>query len=460
MTSIVHAQIDMEGRLIAADPPLDAIQMAAGGAMGDSVAIPQIASLARLAKTLAIPVSRPLIIADQGQVYDLHAKAQLREGIIHLILTGWDNIRLPQSESVDTESRDFDFARLENDLAWETDADFNLRRLSSGVSAAALHGLATYQGQAFGAVFRLKADKNGALPILVGLAQRDAFQGQYAKIALSSKEAPEDIDVLINGEPIFYGNGQFAGLRGSAQRTSEAQPRDDSLPNEDGFAERLDTALRAPLGRIVNNADAIAQLQDGPVRHDYVGYSNDIATAGRHLLGMVDDLVDLQAIERPDFTIDTEALDLADVARRASGLLAVRAADRQVRIDRPDEDEELMAMADFRRVLQILVNLIGNAVRYSPTDSVVWIRTEEEGDITAIIVADQGQGIPFDDQDRIFEKFERLDPSEPGGSGLGLYISRRLARAMGGDITVDSAPGMGARFVLTLPRAPELKLPI
>ena len=68
-------------------------------------------------------------------------------------------------------------------------------------------------------------------------------------------------------------------------------------------------------------------------------------------------------------------------------------------------------------------------------------------------VADQGKGIAPDDQERIFDKFERVDPAEPGGTGLGLYIARRLARAMGGDIGVDSAPGQGARFTLTLPKA-------
>jgi signal transduction histidine kinase len=102
-------------------------------------------------------------------------------------------------------------------------------------------------------------------------------------------------------------------------------------------------------------------------------------------------------------------------------------------------------------VLQILVNLISTAVRYSPAGGVVWVRAEQEGQLAAVIVADQGKGIAASDQARIFEKFARIDPSEPGGSGLGLYIARRLARAMGGDVVVDSAPGQGARFVLTLP---------
>jgi signal transduction histidine kinase len=191
------------------------------------------------------------------------------------------------------------------------------------------------------------------------------------------------------------------------------------------------------------------------VRRGYAGYANDIASAARHLLGLVDDLSNLQAVERADFTIETDVVDLADIARRAAGLLGVRAGDRKVRIDRPAEGEQLSAIGDFGRVLQILVNLIGNAVRYSPEESAVWVRSEIEGDTAVIIVADQGKGIALDDQQRIFEKFERVDPSEPGGSGLGLYISRRLARAMGGDITVDSAPGQGARFILTLRRPPE-----
>jgi len=134
-------------------------------------------------------------------------------------------------------------------------------------------------------------------------------------------------------------------------------------------------------------------------------------------------------------------------------LLAVRAADAGVTIDRGDLDQPLLAQGEFRRTLQIMVNLISNAVRYSPRGSTVWLRMQRDGDRVVAIVADQGKGVAPEDHARIFEKFARVDPAEPGGSGLGLYIARRLARAMGGDITVDSAPNEGARFVLTLPVA-------
>jgi signal transduction histidine kinase len=115
-------------------------------------------------------------------------------------------------------------------------------------------------------------------------------------------------------------------------------------------------------------------------------------------------------------------------------------------------DEAALATGEFRRVLQILLNLVGNAIRYGPEDSMVWIRVDTDDLWATVTVADQGPGISDEDQARLFGKFERLGRNDAGGSGLGLYISRRLARAMHGDIVIDSAPGQGARFTLRLPK--------
>jgi signal transduction histidine kinase len=126
-----------------------------------------------------------------------------------------------------------------------------------------------------------------------------------------------------------------------------------------------------------------------------------------------------------------------------------------VRIDRPGDDDTVPAIGEFKRALQVLMNLLTNAIRYSPEGGMVWIRVEQEGGVATVVIADQGKGIATEDQARIFDKFERVDPAEPGGTGLGLYIARRLAREMGGDITVDSAPGQGARFTFSLPAAAD-----
>jgi signal transduction histidine kinase len=110
------------------------------------------------------------------------------------------------------------------------------------------------------------------------------------------------------------------------------------------------------------------------------------------------------------------------------------------------------AHGDARGVIQILVNLLGNAVRHSPQGGTVTITFDRSEGFTRAHVTDQGPGIEPEDQQRIFERFERARNNE-GGTGLGLAIARRLANSMGGDISLESTPGQGSRFTVSLPAA-------
>jgi signal transduction histidine kinase len=436
MSGPVHGRVDSEGRLAEADPRLAALQRSAGGDIGGPVAIPQIAALARLARRLGIVISRPEPSGDG----------------IALAVTGWTE-RPSRGPAPSAEAeRQSDFLRAAADWLWETDAGLCFTTLSPAAAAAAGKSASDLIGRQLTLLFHLVDEAEGELPILAALAGQRRFDGQIAELRRERGGR-----YRLAGVPLIDGHGRFAGFRGSATRIEDdaqsqaALPPAPALAPSDAFSERLDAALRTPLARIIADAESLGKQSEGPLRGDYAGYAGDIAAAGRHLLALVDDLVDLQAIERPDFAPEAEELDLADVARRAAGLLAVRAADRNVRIDTPSASDSLLAAGAFRRALQIMMNLLTNAIRYSPEGGQIWIRTDREGDLAALIVADQGKGIAPDDQERVFEKFERVDPGEPGGTGLGLYIARRLARAMGGDISVDSAPGQGARFTFTLP---------
>ncbi|HEY5710857.1 MAG TPA: PAS domain-containing sensor histidine kinase [Allosphingosinicella sp.] len=449
----VAGRIDAEGRLIAADPALASLHQQAGGREGGVLAVPQIAALARLARRLGITVSRAAIAADGEQDVDLWVRAAPEGDEIALAITGWsERPALAPAPTQPPAAREADFQRAAADWMWETDDTLRLTSLSAGAAAAIGRVPSELIGKQLTRLFRFRESEDGALPILSALAEHKSFDRQSAELRGGRKGR-----YALSGVPLIDGMGRFAGFRGAAasERATAPDERGDKAdvkPRRDGaFGERLDLALRTPLAQIVDNAERLRAQPDGPLRRDYAGYADDIASAGRHLLALVDDLVDLQAVERPDFRPESEPLDLADVARRAAGLLAVRAADRDIRMDAPGPDETLPATGDFTRTLQILMNLITNAIRYTPQGGQVWLRTEREGDLAAIIVADQGKGIAETDQDRIFEKFERVDPNEPGGSGLGLYIARRLARAMDGDISVDSAPGQGARFTFTMP---------
>jgi signal transduction histidine kinase len=447
----VHGRIDGEGRLVDADAALLALHQRAGGEPDGPLVIPQLAALGRLAQRLGILISRPVVAANGDRDVDLWVRAQPAEDGVRLEIFGWSE-RPPRAPAEASEAeRESDFLRASADWLWETDHRLRFTAISPVAAAAVGKVPADFVGAQITRLFRLTEDAQGSLPILEALAEQRRFEDQIAELRGSRRND----SYRLAGVPLIDGNGRFAGFRGSA--TAELGPPRDIPPAPvpdtapPAFGERLDRALRAPLDHIIRNAEAINARLEGPLTDDYATYAADIASAGRHLLGLVDDLVDLQAVERADFAPEAEDIDLADVARRAAGLLSVRAAEKQVRIDIPDDDEALPATGDFRRALQILTNLLANAVRYSPDGGMIWIRVEQEGDLACVVVADQGKGIAADDLDRIFAKFERVDPYEPGGSGLGLYIARRLARAMGGDITVDSAPGQGARFVLALP---------
>lgn len=450
--TIIRASVSAQGLLTSADAPLLALQREAGGDIGVALAIPQLAAIARLSMRLRITVSRPVIAATDRCDIDMWVRARPEGEGVALSIIDWHErpvVTAPMS------GRDSDIAALSEGWTWQVDTQLRFQMIMEGRDpAGALPSDPPVPGSRFSSYFQLQADEDGDMALLRGFAQRRAFRDQEAALASDPSRL-----FRLSAYPLFDLGGQLVGYRGTAfpvERGVTAPMVQDApitlYPAE--FGKRLDRSLRQPLGRIIANADTISAQMDGPLRPDYAGYAQDIASAGRHLMALVDDLADLQAIDRPDFSVMTEDVDLADLGRRAAGLLAVKAIDRQIAITAPAPDAMVMASGEFRRVLQILVNLIGNAIRYAPEGSMVQVMAEQSDGTSRIMVVDQGAGVAIADRERIFEKFERLGRDDAGGSGLGLYISRRLARAMGGDISIGGEPGEGARFILSLPALP------
>jgi len=462
MREVVTAHLDASDIIVSADDIILQLQRAAGGEPDGRIAIPQIAAVARLVRRLKILIARPLVIG--GEEYDIRlwVRARPENGGVELQFSEWQES--PHSHGDENMAqRAAEIALAPEGGEWRTDNQMRFIQLGQGLDFAET-------GDEFFAIFVEKSFVSalrGDQGFVGSIAARRAFFGKLARHEASGRS------FYISGHPLFDVDGSFLGYRGKAtpdeaeDRPDERQEGDMSGPetgpdlaSEAGvmestgmpdFGRRLDLALRLPLGRIIANAETIREQIEGPLRGDYAGYATDIADAGRHLMELVDDLADLQAIDRANFSVVHEEIDLADIARRAAGLLSVRATDRNIRIQAPKSDETAPATGEFRRALQITVNLLNNAIRYSPEDSTIWLRADVEGKNAVLVVADQGRGIAAEDQKRIFDKFERLGREDAGGTGLGLYISRRLARAMGGDIMIDSAPGQGARFIVSLP---------
>lgn len=436
---VARAILDGENRILSADPPIELLHIRAGGAASDRLAVAPIATIAQLARRLGIAVSRRVVVADDEGDLDLWVQARPETGQIRLSVSGWRD-----REAWKPSATPPDYAMAGADFRWETDAALRLISLSS--DAGVRHGFdaKAMLGQPLNALFAFDQAAGGRL-----LADPVPLDGQGAR--LRPTDAPVRLSAAIRHDAM----GGIAGLIGAAYLIDEAGEEAETVspagpPLTESFTNGLDRALRTPLARIVANADSIAAQGDGPVAAAYADYASDIAHAGRHLMGLVDNLVELQAIEQPDFKLASMPIDLADVTRRAAGLLAVRAEAAGVAIRRPGPSEGMGGTGDFGRSLQILINLIGNALRYSPRGGEVVVTVEREDDWALTRVIDRGKGIEPEDQARIFEKFERVDPSEPGGNGLGLYIARRLARAMGGDLSVESIPGEGATFTFRL----------
>jgi signal transduction histidine kinase len=430
----VSGRVDRSGRLIAADPELEALQRGAGSEIGQMLALPQVAAVAQLARKLGTSVGRPAVAASAENDIELWVNARPEGDDIALSLEGW-TVRPaagPRLASILGGGSEAANASAQNE--WATDEELRIISLSSEFAALLGIELAEAAGAPLTRILRLEEDTNGDMPLLTALAARRGFSGQRAR-----SRSDEACLVLVSGEVVTAADGIFAGFRGTAE--SEKQATAAVTTRTPGFDQALDELLRSPIDRIIESAEKIVARSDGPLRSDYANYGNDIASAARHLLSV------LRSMSEDPAQVHG-LVDLAALAREAVIMIESSAEDRVVHIE-VERSEALRARGQERAVIQILVNLIVNAIRHSPEESTVSLSFGRTAGTASVTVSDQGPGIAAGDEQRIFERFERAQTKE-AGAGLGLAISRRLARSMGGDVTLDSAPGEGARFTLTL----------
>ena len=237
--------------------------------------------------------------------------------------------------------------------------------------------------------------------------------------------------------------------RGRDEAERRAQAKSELLA-------RMSHEIRTPLNAVLGLAQLARQDDSQPpaARHAF----ERIHSAGQHLLGVVNGVLDLAKLEADKFSLQLEAVDPAELARAALALVQPRAQEKQLAL-RLQLDPPLPALArlDAQHVRQILVNLLGNAVKFTAQGEVC-LQVHGEGQELVFTVHDTGPGIDRTQRERIFQAFEQAEArAAEAGTGLGLAISRRLARAMGGEIRLHSQPGLGSQFSLRLPlRSPAL----
>jgi signal transduction histidine kinase len=454
--ALARALSDSEDRLVSADDALATLQLRCGGELPGTIAVPALLEAVRKARRYELKLARAITAQAGDESVTAWIEVEPRqdgEQGCEIVLRNWQTASLTPEDIDATQVLRAGINRHLAELTALLDPRQNVVAVIT--EAPDLQELAAAMASGLGRDWTQFVEIEGnahSQPmhwrLLDGASLRVAGSQRAWRASLFPRSvpgsAPDGFDLcLTSDEPLPEPDPE--PVTGASIELGDAQA------NRRLIGRDVAPALRLPIARIIANAETIRTRLAGPLAAEYADYAADIAAAGQHLLALLDDLADLEVVEAEEFKTAPDHIDLADVARRAAGILGVRAREQGIIVDPPRAGESLPAVAEFRRVLQVLLNLLGNAIRYSPANSQVWIRIETEGERARVIVADQGPGLAADQQARIFEKFERLGRSGDGGSGLGLYISRRLARAMGGELSVESAPGQGARFILDLP---------
>jgi PAS domain S-box-containing protein len=381
-----------------------------------------------------------------------------------------------------------DVIRSSSDWLWAVDHNFNLTFVSPRISEAIGIPAQALGGRHF---FTLgKFDDTGK----AGATQQEMeiHRPFRNRTFLMEGTDGEPRYVLVSGVPVFdETSGRFEGYRGTGSditrrfkaEKSAAEAKDELEKTLEELKERnkdlalaleksqvadkakidflamMSHELRTPLNCIIGFSDAATQKIHGPLDQSYVDYFKNIHQAGGHLLEIINDILDTANIEARNIAIDAMPMRVTDLIEEAANIVDPKIGKkRRIEIDtRPGVDTGLLVFTDRLRARQILVNLLGNAIKFTPKDGKLGVEVGlGADDLIDITVWDTGIGIAADEQDRVFDPFYQVEKNilsrESEGTGLGLAISRQLAQLMKGDLTVESTVGEGTRFTLSLPQ--------
>jgi signal transduction histidine kinase len=242
---------------------------------------------------------------------------------------------------------------------------------------------------------------------------------------------------------------------GAEHARDEAQHANQSKAH---FVATISHELRTPMNAVLGYTELLADEIDGPIsplQREHLGRVRD---SGLHLLALIEDLLGYARIEAGQAAVAAETVLLVDVVDQSVALIRPIAEAKGLRIRVESPEEPMTLYTDPRKVRQVLVNLLANAVKFTDAgDVVLCLRVDGQGSEVRVLfeVSDTGRGIPLADLDHIFDPFWQADPASKqskGSSGLGLSVARHLARLLGGDVVVEtSVLGMGSTFVFSLP---------
>jgi signal transduction histidine kinase len=244
----------------------------------------------------------------------------------------------------------------------------------------------------------------------------------------------------------------------NAQLFREIQEKGQQLEianrHKSEFLANMSHELRTPLNAIIGFSEVLGERYFGELNPKQLEYANDIHASGKHLLSLINDILDLSKIEAGRMDLDLAEFDMPSALQNAMTLVRERAQRHGIKLDLQTDPALGPFYADERKFKQIMLNLLSNAVKFTPEGGKVGVTAKPNGSAVEIAVADSGVGIAAEDQEAIFEEFKQVGSDytkKAEGTGLGLALTKRFIELHGGTIRVSSAPGQGSTFTITLP---------
>ena len=219
------------------------------------------------------------------------------------------------------------------------------------------------------------------------------------------------------------------------------------------FLANMSHELRTPLNAIIGFSEVLLDPALRVTEEERTQFLTDVLSSGKHLLGLINEVLDLAKIEAGKMELQIDRALMQDVVEAVANTMRSLATKKGIQL-RIDSDERLAPFSmDGARVKQVLLNLVGNAIKFTPEGGKIWIRTGVKNGFVCVEVADNGPGIAAEDQERIFLEFQQAgsEAGKPQGTGLGLALAKKFVEMHGGKIWLESEVGKGSRFFFTLP---------
>ena len=302
--------------------------------------------------------------------------------------------------------------------------------------------------------------RDGVAIGVLALRRTEVRAFSESEIALVSSYADQAVIAMENARLLSEIQSKSGELE-TANAELAAANRDlaSASRHKSEFLANMSHELRTPLNAIIGFSEVLEQRMFGELNERQAEYSHDIATSGRHLLTLVNEILDLAKVEAGRMELEPSAFAPAETIRGALGFVRERAAEHQITLEADLAEDLGTLVADERKIRQVLLNLLSNAVKFTPDGGRVTIRALRRDEELEVAVQDSGIGIGPEDLPRVFEEFQQVGPTSERsreGTGLGLTLAKRFVELHGGRIWVESELGAGTTFTFAIPMNPAI----